>query len=328
MWVHRDCSPKEGETCDGGEEANGRHTTGGKVPRTGPSQDLNSPWNPSCNIGADARTTASAPAAATPLRQNSQHPLPQRDKVIKDLPPPRLTIPEKLWVKPDSWGGKGQHGYTLDGAICRRSAPDQELPHLVFLTPQPDGTWICLDDTKLSILPPRGFIGKHGTVLVYNQIKPSKPTMAPQPPIAAANPTDPLPHQDLCDAHPIRKRDPKHWHHRLALKIKKLHKLTDRVRNEEEQRSKHVISQHALSLLNQAVHMEFRLNAPAGLPWTQTSSLYKHGHIPSHSHVLRKYLSKCPDLPKPPPSWDLVAPMKKKRCFCAAVVRHGDWWHP
>eukprot|EP00808_Paulinella_micropora_P028654 g5574.t1 len=116
--------------------------------------------------------------------------------------------------------------------------------------------------------------------------------MAPQPPIAAANPTDPLPHQDLCDAHPIRKRDPKHWHHRLALKIKKLRKLTDRARNEEEQRSKHVISQHALSLLNQAVHMESRLNAPAGLPWTQTSSLYKHGHIPSNSHVLRKYLSK------------------------------------
>eukprot|EP00808_Paulinella_micropora_P023547 g50676.t1 len=114
-----------------------------------------------------------------------QHPLPQRDKVIKDLPPPRLTIPEKLWVKPDSWGGKGQHGYTLDGAICRRSAPDQELPHLVFLTPQPDGTWICLDDTKLSILPAKqgwGFIGKHGTVLVYNQIKPPNPPWRLSPP--------------------------------------------------------------------------------------------------------------------------------------------------
>eukprot|EP00808_Paulinella_micropora_P013082 g6476.t1 len=243
------------------------------LPRTGPSQDLNSPLNPSCNIGADARTTASAPAAATPLRQNSQHPLPQRDKVVKDLPPPRLTIPEKLWTERP-----------------RPGAPPPGIPD-----PLTRRTWICLDDTKLSILPPKqgwGFIGKHGTVLVYNQIKTSKPTMAPQPPIVAANPTDPLPHQDLCDAHPIRKRDPKHWHHRLALKIKKLRKLTDRVRNEEEQRSKHVISQHALSLLNQAVHMESRLNAPAGLPWTQTSSLYKHGHIPSNSHVLRKYLSK------------------------------------
>eukprot|EP00808_Paulinella_micropora_P029246 g2166.t1 len=27
MWVHRDCSPKEGETCDGGEEANGRQVS-------------------------------------------------------------------------------------------------------------------------------------------------------------------------------------------------------------------------------------------------------------------------------------------------------------
>eukprot|EP00808_Paulinella_micropora_P022177 g7283.t1 len=36
------------------------------LPRTGPSQDLNSPWNPSCNIGADARTTASAPLQPHP----------------------------------------------------------------------------------------------------------------------------------------------------------------------------------------------------------------------------------------------------------------------
>eukprot|EP00808_Paulinella_micropora_P007271 g55066.t1 len=27
MWVHRDCSPKEGETCDEGEEANGRQVS-------------------------------------------------------------------------------------------------------------------------------------------------------------------------------------------------------------------------------------------------------------------------------------------------------------
>eukprot|EP00808_Paulinella_micropora_P007589 g42558.t1 len=64
------------------------HTTQGK-----PNQDLNSPWNPSCNTGANVKMTASVPAA--------------HDNATTGLPPPRLTIPEKLWVKPDSWGGKG-----------------------------------------------------------------------------------------------------------------------------------------------------------------------------------------------------------------------------
>eukprot|EP00808_Paulinella_micropora_P028009 g38564.t1 len=34
MWVHRDCSPKECETCDGGEEANGRRIASAKQTTT------------------------------------------------------------------------------------------------------------------------------------------------------------------------------------------------------------------------------------------------------------------------------------------------------
>eukprot|EP00808_Paulinella_micropora_P008281 g78945.t1 len=34
MWVHRDCRPKEGETCDGGEEANGRRIASAKQTTT------------------------------------------------------------------------------------------------------------------------------------------------------------------------------------------------------------------------------------------------------------------------------------------------------
>eukprot|EP00808_Paulinella_micropora_P026536 g81693.t1 len=34
MWVHRDCSPKEGETCDGGEDANGRRIASAKQTTT------------------------------------------------------------------------------------------------------------------------------------------------------------------------------------------------------------------------------------------------------------------------------------------------------
>eukprot|EP00808_Paulinella_micropora_P017744 g47293.t1 len=34
MWVHRDCSPKEGETCDGGEEANSRRIASAKQTTT------------------------------------------------------------------------------------------------------------------------------------------------------------------------------------------------------------------------------------------------------------------------------------------------------
>eukprot|EP00808_Paulinella_micropora_P006986 g38294.t1 len=179
-------------------------------------------------------------------------------------------------------------------------------PHLVFMAPQPDESWVRLDDAQVTIISNKQgwkFLGRKGIVLIYNQTATASSTTPPDPPELPPIPTHPTQHQDLCDAHPAHRRDPEIWQRRVTSRAKKLRKLAHTYHAGKREREKHVLTQHALSLLNQAIYAEERMSDQSPSLLAVMTANQSSGHISPHSTTLRKYRKIRPELPPPPSSW-------------------------